>query len=56
MIIFAPNTIHMNKSTLFGMFAACAFFASCDDGVTEVCDEGNKAVITVFNNSLAPRT
>jgi len=42
----------MNKSTLFGMFAACALFASCDDGVTEVCDEGNKAVITVFNNSL----
>ena len=51
-ITFAPNTFHMNKSTLFGMFAACALFASCDDGVTEVCDEGNKAVITVFNNSL----
>ena len=42
----------MNKSTLFGMFAACALFASCDDGVTEVCDEGNKAVITVYNNSI----
>ena len=42
----------MNKSTLFGMFAACALFASCDDGVTEVCDEGNKAVITIFNTSL----
>ena len=42
----------MNKSTLLGMFAACALFASCDDGVTEVCDEGNKAVITIYNNSL----
>ena len=42
----------MNKSTLLGMFAACTLFASCDDGVTEVCDEGNKAVITVYNNSL----
>ena len=41
----------MNKSTLFGMFAICALFASCDDGVTEVCDEGNKAVIEIFNNS-----
>ncbi len=42
----------MNKSTLFGMFAICALFASCDDGVTEVCDEGNKAVIEIFNNSV----
>jgi len=42
----------MNKSTLFGMFAVCALFASCDDGVTEVCDEGNKAVIEIFNNSV----
>ena len=42
----------MNKCTLLGMFAACALFASCDDGVTEVCDEGNKAVITIYNNSL----
>ena len=42
----------MNKSTLFGMFAVCALLASCDDGVTEVCDEGNKAVIEIFNNSI----
>ncbi len=48
----AFKTQSMNKSTLFGMFAACALFASCDDGVTEVCDEGNKAVITIYNNSL----
>ena len=48
----AIKTHSMNKSTLLGMFAACALFASCDDGVTEVCDEGNKAVITIYNNSL----
>ena len=48
----AIKTQPMNKSTLLGMFAACALFASCDDGVTEVCDEGNKAVITIYNNSL----
>ena len=33
------------------MFTA-ALFASCDDGITEVCDEGNKAVITIYNNSV----
>ena len=48
----AIKTNLMNKSTLFGMFAVCALFASCDDGVTEVCDEGNKAVIEIFNNSV----
>lgn len=48
----AIKTQPMNKSTLFGMFAVCALFASCDDGVTEVCDEGNKAVIEIFNNSV----
>ena len=48
----AINIQSMNKSTLFGMFAVCALFASCDDGVTEVCDEGNKAVIEIFNNSV----
>lgn len=42
----------MNKSVLFGMFATCFLFAGCEDSVTEVCDEGNKAVITVYNNSL----
>ena len=55
-LVCATKIPSMNKSTLFGMFAACALFASCDDGVTEVCDEGNKAVITVYNNSSARPT
>ena len=34
------------------LLTAFALMTGCDDGVTEVCDDGNKAVITIYNNSL----
>ncbi|MDA8695337.1 hypothetical protein N9C70_04430 [Flavobacteriales bacterium] len=41
----------MKISNLFGLLAAFVLVTGCDDN-TEACDEGNKAVITIFNNSL----
>jgi len=41
----------MRISNLFGLFVALLLVTGCDDN-TEACDEGNKAVITIFNNSL----
>lgn len=37
--------------TIFSLAAVLMLVTGCDDN-TEACDEGNKAVITVFNNSL----
>ncbi len=42
----------MSKIHWFGIASACFLLASCENFATEVCDEGNKAVITVLNNSL----
>ena len=42
----------MKIRNLAVLLAAFALMTGCDDGVTEVCDDGNKAVITIFNNSL----
>lgn len=46
---FNQNT--MNFRNLLGLVAIFALITGCDDN-TEACDEGNKAVITIFNNSL----
>jgi len=45
------NRFKMNMRNLFGLVAVLMLVTGCDDN-TEACDEGNKAVITVFNNSL----
>lgn len=42
----------MNKNQWCSLAAATLLFVGCDSLITEVCDEGNKAVITVYNNSL----
>ena len=41
----------MKIQNLFGLLAALVLITGCDDN-TEACDEGNKAVVTIFNNSL----
>ena len=41
----------MKLRNFFGIFAAFVLITGCDDN-TEACDEGNKAVITIYNNSL----
>lgn len=41
----------MKIQNLLGLMAALVLVTGCDDS-TEACDEGNKAVITIFNNSL----
>ena len=41
----------MKFQNLLGLMAALVLVTGCDDN-TEACDEGNKAVITIFNNSL----
>lgn len=41
----------MKVQNLFGLLAALVLVTGCDDN-TEACDDGNKAVITIFNNSL----
>lgn len=46
-----PKTNRMKLLNLFGIAAAFLLVTGCSDN-TEACDEGNKAVITVFNNSL----
>lgn len=45
------NGPKMKLRNFFGIFAAFVLITGCDDN-TEACDEGNKAVITIFNNSL----
>lgn len=46
------TTEFMIKNLWCSLAAATLLFVSCDSAITEVCDEGNKAVITVYNNSL----
>ncbi len=41
----------MKIQNLLGLMAAVVLVTGCSDD-TEACDEGNKAVITIFNNSL----
>ena len=49
--IFAPqNQPRMKLRNLFGITAAFLLVTGCSDDTTP-CDEGNKAVITVINNS-----
>lgn len=47
----AQDRIKMKFQNLLGLMAALVLVTGCDDN-TEACDEGNKAVITIFNNSL----
>ena len=41
----------MKIQNLFGLMAARVLITWYDDN-TEACDEGNKAVVTIYNNSL----
>ena len=47
----AQNKKNMNLRNLFGLVALLVIFTGCEDD-TVACDEGNKAVITIYNNSL----
>lgn len=42
---------NMKLRSLFGLMATLLLITGCKDN-TVACDEGNKAVITIFNNSL----
>ena len=42
---------NMKIQSLFGLLAALVLVTGCDDNTIE-CDAGNKAVITIYNNSL----
>ena len=43
----------MKKATfILGMVAVAAAFTGCEEPLA--CEEGNKATLTVYNNTLAP--
>ena len=42
----------MSKNQRCTLAVATLLLVSCKSDITEVCNEGNKAVITVYNNSL----
>ena len=48
---FTQNLYPMKQFNLLGRLAALVLVTGCSEEL-ETCDDGNKAVITIFNNSL----
>lgn len=48
---FTQNQNPMKQFNLLGLLAALVLVTGCSEAL-ETCDDGNKAVITIFNNSL----